>query len=349
MKGFLWSFICTICTVVGATWIWAIFGPMFFLDPEFPMWVAKKEMLNQCHGNETVILGDSRAMADLIPKKIDASVVNLAIGGAGPIEMYYASRQLLDSCTVAPRKVVISVAPFHFVYAENYWGRTALFHFLSYKEMSEVRRTSEAFGDGTVYSTVAVFGSVENMAKDWLYTSSFPSLYIGGMLQGRFVFREGSNRSVLEAIRAERGYHAFGDADGFSGIGAEAYLQGFAPSRLLNTYFDRLIRLYGDAGLTLEFMTMPLNEASYRVLPDHFREEFSEYLEAYHQRYPWFVVRGDPLPCLPSTVFGDAFHLNRRGAEWWSEKVASSIIMDGSKLDYQNSQGTTRQEECRYE
>ena len=44
--------------IIAAAWIWAAVGRMWFLDPEYAMWMAKSEMIRGCEHGEITILGD---------------------------------------------------------------------------------------------------------------------------------------------------------------------------------------------------------------------------------------------------------------------------------------------------
>jgi hypothetical protein len=129
-------------TVFAALWGWSSVGKMWFYDAENPMWVAKMQMLSGCHGHQIPIIGDSPAMAGLIPEYIGDSVINLAIGGASPIEVYYSARRLLQ-CAQLPKRIIISISPFHLIKIDAYWPRSAAFHFLGFEDLWRTRSAAE--------------------------------------------------------------------------------------------------------------------------------------------------------------------------------------------------------------
>ncbi len=54
-------------------WGWVAAMPMAFMDAEYASWRAKLVMLDRCDLGEAIILGDSRAAADIIPTRSAAA------------------------------------------------------------------------------------------------------------------------------------------------------------------------------------------------------------------------------------------------------------------------------------
>jgi hypothetical protein len=310
--------------LVGASWVWAARGPMWFLDPEYPMWVAKNEMISECRKDATVIIGDSRAVAGLIPAHLDPSTVNLALGGATPVETYYVAQRILK-CPDLPRKVILSISPYHFATADSYWTRAALFSFLSFSEMEEVRKLSESLHDKSLYS-VSRTGSIEDRLTNFLYASHFPAFYTGSMKAGMVYRRKHTNDEWLDEVKRQRGYHSFGTDDGSTALSFEVTaMSGFHSRPIFDAYFDRLLTLFADKGIEVNFVPMPMSDLSYKGLPAGFRQDYTAYIDGFRQRHPNFHVTGDLIPVLPWKYFGDRNHLNRAGAEVWTGTVARTL------------------------
>jgi hypothetical protein len=51
----------------AAIWTWVVTMPMAFMDSEYPSWRAKQIMLDRCDLGQAIVLGDSRAAADMNP------------------------------------------------------------------------------------------------------------------------------------------------------------------------------------------------------------------------------------------------------------------------------------------
>ena len=60
--------------------------PLAYLDPEYPSWLAKRQMLGQCDLGDVLVVGDSRAAVNIVPALLDVKTTNLAVGGGQAIE-----------------------------------------------------------------------------------------------------------------------------------------------------------------------------------------------------------------------------------------------------------------------
>jgi hypothetical protein len=312
----------SVVTIFAALWGWSSVGKMWFFDAEYPMWVAKIQMTQGCHGHQIAIIGDSPAMADLIPEYIGDSVINLAIGGASPIEVYYLTRRLLR-CAQLPKKIILSISPFHLVAIDTYWPRSAAFHFLTLEETEAVRELSKTLEDGTIYGTSRTDMPM-NMLKDYLYAVDFPYFFLASMKAGGFFLRKRANEEILTRTKARLGYHHFGVLGGTVALAPIAHMDEFRPPQLLNEYFQKTISLLNDKNVPVLFMSMPTNQATYEALSLEFHSGLLAYLRSFELRGNFRIV-GDIIPVLPSTEFGDPSHLNPRAAIEWSKRVAPQI------------------------
>ena len=110
----------------AAVWLWIVALPSAFLDREYPIWQAKLRLLDTCDLGSILVVGDSRAAADIIPALLPGRASNLAIGGAQPVESYFAVKRALQ-CPNPPGRVVISHSMGHFFLPDTFWTRSARF------------------------------------------------------------------------------------------------------------------------------------------------------------------------------------------------------------------------------
>jgi hypothetical protein len=324
---FIFATVFFFLLVIVSAWMWVVNGRMWFLDPEYPMWMAKSKLVAECKLGDTVIIGDSRAMAALMPEHLgDAS--NLALGGSVSVEAYYLAERIVR-CPEQPKRVIVSFAPWHFITAGVYWSRTALFGFLNREEMEEVRHVSRRLNDPVIYS-VGLTGDFD-LIKNYSYSVSLPSYYFPAMVNALFVGRKNQNDAVLETTLRNRGHHLFGQANGVAWPNnEETKLVAFKPSRLLEHYFDRMITLLSQHGIEVVFMSMPVNESTRAGTDPKMLDAFRGFLAATAERHSNFRVVGEFPPVLADEYFGDPEHLNERGARMWSDYVKSKIDGLGS-------------------
>jgi hypothetical protein len=55
--------------------------PMAFMDAEYASFRAKQVMLDRCDLGDVIVVGDSRAAANIIPERLPMRATNLATGG----------------------------------------------------------------------------------------------------------------------------------------------------------------------------------------------------------------------------------------------------------------------------
>ncbi len=308
----------------AATWAWVAAMPIAFLEPEYASWRAKQVMLDRCDLGEAVILGDSRAAADILPVKLPFRAANLAIGGGEAIEALALLTRAV-ACPVPPRLVILSLDPGHFTNADLFWERSVRYGLMSAAEIAALRAATAATGDASVYEERHGDG-VPSALRDWLNLMRFPPYYFSALAHGGGFMRWAGNQRRLADTLAERGHYYFGAGAGSHAVALDGHLDGFRPLPILDHYFDRLLALLNQHGIEALFIAMPINEATWSEVDPAMRRRFASYLAAYERRYPLFHVAGDIMPHWPDRFFGDQFcHLNPEGAERFSLQLAQRL------------------------
>jgi hypothetical protein len=305
-------------------WIWVASVPMAFMEPEYASWQAKRIMLEQCDLGQAIILGDSRAAADIIPRRLPVKATNLAVGGGESIEAFAALTRAL-ACPAAPRLVIISLAPGHFTQADMFWERSVRFGFLNGRDIADLRAESLNLGDRSVYAA-GQDGGLPLRLRDMLETLKFPPLYFASLAHGGGFLRWWGNRQRLDAALAEQGHYRFGTDAGSDVVAVDGHLAVFHPLPILDRYFDRILALLAARGIEARFIAMPVNEATWHDVRPDVLAAFAAYLAGYERRYPLFHVAPDLMPHWPDRFFGDQFcHLNPDGAERFSARLSQRL------------------------
>lgn len=323
-RRFLGAFGATALLALAAAWLFTANFQNGFLDPEFGMWRAKEHMVATCDLGATLVMGDSRAVAGFVPAEL-GDTTNLALGGASPIEMYYMTERVLR-CPTAPRRVILSFSPPQIVRDEYYWPRTALFGFLSDRQLDEVRRTARALGDTSLYSAANI-GDLDARLTDWLYAHHFPSYAIASVFDARGVGRLAKNRQIYADTLRARGHHLYGENSGFDVPAEEAYMTSLTPSPLIDTYMRRLISALAARGTQVLYIPAPLNDATASRLDPTVVRQIGVYLHGLQVRFANFRLIGPAVVGYPDRLFGDASHLNAEGARLFSARVAARLAI----------------------
>lgn len=291
--------------------------PFAYMDAEYPSWaytravVSGKQPASTDAADEAdmvLILGDSRAMADLIPSELGNPAQNLALGGATTIEMYYTLSDYLSSHD-APSTAVILFAPFHYSYIDNFWQRTVYFNYLSVPQMLEVFANAKTVSSETVLQEHHLIDSLS-------YLLRLPNKYLPALINSRLYERFDENNASYQKLCAENGHGLFGTAKGSSDLNYEVNyteMKTSGDAALIALYFDKLLALCDEYNIYAIVEQPPMNESSYKKLQKSYLAEYSIYIEERQTEYPFFSI-DHTITFYGNDFFGDASHLNEKGA-----------------------------------
>ena len=313
---------CFVCFAV--VWLWIAAAPLAYLDPEYPAWRAKRVLLDRCELGSVLLLGDSRAAVDVIPALLPVPVSNLAVGGGSPVEALAALRRALN-CPRKPGRVVLSFDAAHFTQADLFWERSVRFGFLDAADLAELRVMGRAIGDATFAAPKRPDGLAEAL-RARLYAWRFPPLYFASLVRAGGFLRAWRNQATFTSTLAARGQYFFGRDNGSSIVAAEGAMTEFHPLPVLDRYFDHLLATLAASGIPVDFVAMPINQATGAAVRPSVRAGFAAYLRHYAARYPGFHVVGTAMPTWPDHWFGDGFsHLNPPGAALLTAQFATCL------------------------
>lgn len=329
-KRFFIALASVVLVGLAVAWTWAVLGPMYFFDPEYPMYMAKLQMAERCDLGDTMVLGDSRAMAGIVPAQLGEDSTNFALAGGTPIESFYLV-QRMRHCPRFPRRVVLSFLPLFLTRVHMYWEFPALYRTMTFEDMEDVRRLSVALNDPIIYSTNAI-ASLLDSVRNYSYRVMLPSYYFPAMIGGRFFARKASNDAAFDLTVRNRGQHFFGTAERAPAVADEGRMTELSPSPLLTHYLHALLRQLDARGVEIDFVGTPLNPATFNRLPDDVKAAFGNYLGALEARYAHFHVHGKAILKFSDDNFGDLEHVNAKGAEAWTASVKKLLSTPVSEL-----------------
>jgi hypothetical protein len=320
-RRFLLAAAFTVVAVLAPLWTLTSDFRAGFLAPEYGMWVEKLAWVQDCHFAPTVVLGDSRMVAGVVPREL-GDATNLALGGASPIETYFTMQHAF-ACPNPPRRVIVSFSPSQLEATDYYWPRTALFGYLSFAELEQVRRESRRIGDKTLYGTQNI-GDFDAILTNWLYAHHFPSYYMSSLVNGRIVGRLGAYRAIQQEVAETGGHHLYGQAHGTNDIAEEAHMTTFRAQPLLDDYFAKLLAMCQQSGAEVYYVAAPWSAVTYdRASPEALRQ-IGDYVHGLAQRFPNLHVIA-PVNRMADKYFGDPYHLNAAGAERFTAQIAASL------------------------
>lgn len=286
--------------------------PMSYMTVEYVMWDEEFENSEKPFIDaSTLIIGDSRAKSSVLPALLHEDTYNIAIGGATPIEMYFAVENYIEH-NGAPENAVVVFAPYHFCDIDN-WDQTLYFNFLSVDEIAEIYIRGLRTGDPVVASK----GRIPDMLSCRL---RLPSKYLAQMYESKFVGRKGENLEKFNSIRDDLGYCEFGNADGDDGETYEVRHETFDYSPLVVYYYERLLDMLEANNVNVIIAQPPINQASADALHQEFADGLSAYMKDVASRHPDMEVMTE-ICVYPNELFGDSIHVNRKGAGVYTEEL----------------------------
>ncbi|HVZ07562.1 hypothetical protein [Rhodopila sp.] len=321
---YLRTLVLTAAATFAAVWLWVLLAPMAYMDPEYPSWRAKQALLDRCDLGDILILGDSRAAANILPTRLPVKATNLAVGGGEPIEAYAALTRAL-ACKTPPKQVILSFDPGHFARPDLFWERSVRFGFLDGADIATLRADSLRTGDLSVYAGHGT-AVLPLRLRDVLEAARFPSFHFAALTHSLGVLRWSRNERTFRKTLAARGQYAFGTEPGSAAVAVEGHLAAFRPLPVLDLYFDRLLSRLQAQRIQVRFLIMPVNQETWASTDPAVRSAFKTYLAGYAGRYDTFRVATGLPEHWPDRFFGDQFcHLNPDGAETFSALLARRL------------------------
>lgn len=314
----------------GIVWAYVAMVPMAFLSRDYPLWIAKRTLMDECRLGSVLVFGDSRAVAATVPNVMAVSVTNLAQSGASPIETYFAVRRALR-CPTPPKLVVIAHSAPKFGSDSDYWTSFARNGFLDYADMRQVDRDAARLHD-TEIGDLSPMDHLQPAWRDFLFAVRFPPLYFGSLVNGFVGARWQHNRDSLREALLSSGHAVFGNNPGSDSVAGEGQDPIFGTSPLVNLYFSRTLELLADRSIPVLLFSIPINRATYKRMPPEFSARFDDYLRAKARDLPNTHVVDPVIPCWPDRFFGDAWHFNAQGATAYSRKLGDwlhAVLADG--------------------
>jgi hypothetical protein len=320
---------CAVAFAVSFAVVWAYVAimPMAFLGRDYPLWIAKRTLMDQCQLGSVLVFGDSRTLAATVPNVMPVSVTNLAQSGSSAIETYFSLRRALR-CPTPPKLVVISHSAMKFMGDSDYWANFARNGVLDYAEMQQVGRDAAALHDREIID-LQPSDQLRPALRDTLFAVRFPPFYFGSLANGVVAARWHYNRQVLHDALLSAGHAVFGNHPGSSDLADEAHNAAYRASPLIDLYFSRILALLAERHIPAVFVSIPINHATWVRMSPAFSDRFRDYLQAKMQQSPPLRVVGPAIPCWPDRFFGDAWHLNAQGAteysRWFGEVLRDEL------------------------
>ena len=315
---------CALCLIpLAGLILYTLLCPFCYLDEEYPAWKYTMDVSAGKAGEEyydTVILGDSVAMSSVIPSEIsDFGTVNLAVGGATSVEMYFFMKQYLQNHE-APKKVAVLFGPFHYWKIDNYKTRTVYFKALSAGDSAELYKVAKSLDSPSVCFE-------DYMMYELSCRCALPTVYMPAITAEGFNARRKPNLDSYERIATQNGYGAFGTEELIDAPSYEASYESLdfdSDSALLMYYMKELINLCKSHDCEVILLQPAESEVTFNAFHEKYLEDYYKLLEEIAAENPDIYVERK-LRCYENDCFGDVSHLNEKGAKRYSSEVSEIV------------------------
>lgn len=308
------------------------------LDPygdfEFITWHHKEKAVNQAGmKNDVVFLGDSKALggidAKLFQDETGLPSYNLAMQ-AMPIEgQYFILRRYLKK-NAKPKTVVVQ--PVFFLLndlLEEEFADKFSRYFISPGEMAQLlpdlikmksraRKSLMEFVNRLFFITYS---------RRWVIQDFVTTFWAGGLKE-----RHEKNSGGFDQMISRNGFFYFGpDKSLPEGFFAQKYQENpqslrmfrFEPLKMHDKYLRKLIRFCREENIEMVFAFGPYPEEQYKILEQKgVVQALVDYARGLKKDYPELKLVEPIIWPEKNSNFFDFSHVNRKGAENWTRRMA---------------------------
>jgi hypothetical protein len=161
--------------------------------------------------------------------------------------------------------------------------------------------------------------------RDWLYALRFPSLSFSNLARGQVFRRLDSNTARFADILLRRGFVPYPVLPPTDKTGPEATLTSFVTTGLQIVSFERTLAALQDNGIPAALLLMPIKQSTRTAMAPAMETAYLNYLRSLAARFGNVSLIGDHIPGWPSALFTDEVHLNPRGAERLTSRLAACL------------------------
>ena len=320
MKFYRFISKCILATIPAIALIaFTLLCPLCYMDEEYPAWrhakmTAQRELYDGTDF-DMVVLGDSGAMSSIKPELIDESCINLALGGATSIEMYYLFSEYLKKHE-KPDTVIIMFAPFHYWHIDNYEKRTVYFRAIPAGSLCELYENAKLCDATSVRYDGFATGEISARL-------GLPGKYLPAITAARFTGRYNDNVRSFEEIKNSRGYGSFGHQTECHDPSYETSYEDMVidgDAKLIALYLQRLLKLCDENDIHVKLIQPAVNTETYEGLNEHYYAAYRNYIKQ-AVSVCTDIEYEDTLRVYDGAFFADPSHLNEDGANKFTKEV----------------------------
>ena len=268
---------------------------------------------------KSIILGDSRALSGIQPRILSKNFINLSLEGGTFFEDYCILRNILQKGTKIDT-IILCHGPTHL--EKSHWFN----HILQFNNIINVNNLIDLYSAEKKSNSNYNYKSQEPTFEDCvnrIFTLYHlpPSNFINN-----YIYNKRSNfncEKFIKKINDQKGFTSINNNDSTKDLNLESSQKEFIYNPVINNYLLRINELVIDNKIVCVFFTPPISKISY----SHSRKAYyNDYLATLRQLNKKLDINFiDSIFIYPNNNFGDASHLNKRGAINFTYNVKSLI------------------------
>ncbi|TYZ27664.1 hypothetical protein FZ041_10485 [Selenomonas caprae] len=318
-KRFVYTFIFGVLSVMLLLWGAIIVVPFsWYMGDGYNSWYFQKQAV-MCQEGEAdiLLLGDSTMKSAGIPQEIGKKCLNLGLVGGSPIEAYYSLAAYLENHAYKPQVVVVQFIPTLYSDIAAYSSRTMCFHYLTKaqeKEVEDIRFEQDG---------LSVSEKKTLQLKRLAFEAYMPQIY-GFDFCNRMLAGGNDVAADQRNFYQNNGWEAIQSGGENTSLNVAASMQEFHVLPTMEIYLKRLADLCKEHNIELLIEQAPMTNHSYqRVVQSGYLAQYQVYLTELADECG--VIVSKEIPVYETDCFGDATHLNEKGARQYSQRLKAKL------------------------
>lgn len=307
-------------------YVFILVKPAFFLGASLDYYYCtyQYEQIDKKTAFSNIVVGDSRGNASVNPKMLGEKWINLSIPGSDLFEGYLTLKKYLLKNKVDTLLLVYGL--YYIAETSPYFNRRTIpFQFVNYNELKDLeqieRKYNYVFHGNTTKSQRALrYEQYNRRLKYWHSPFHYRETFLDGLnslcnSQTAINVQKGE---IIKQLSDYRGHMNFGQADSNNTDGVNGKYN-FSLPPISKYYLDQIMDIVKKNKIAAWFVIAPMNQTSFMSYDKSvFQSSVNQYMKTLQSQYPSLHIIQNPV-CLPNTLFGDAYHVNKKGTAAFSE------------------------------
>jgi hypothetical protein len=303
-----------------------VWKPAFFLGASLDYYYCtyQYDQIEKKTAFSNIVVGDSRGNASVNPTMLGEKWINLSIPGSDLFEGYLTLKKFQLNNKVDTLVMVYGL--YYIAETSPYFNRRTIpFQFVNYNELKDLEQIERKYnyvfhGHSTKSQRDLTFKQYNRRLKYWHSPFHYRETFIDGLnsLYNSQAASDNQKAEIIKQLSDYRGYMNFGNADSNNTDGINGKYNFTLPP--ISTYYLNLIMdIVTKNKIAAWLVIAPMNQTSFLSYDrSAFQSSVNKYMKTLQSKYPNLHIIQNPVS-LPNTLFGDAYHVNKKGTAVFSE------------------------------